>query len=65
MKKLFFVSLSALIFLSTFFAGTISTAAVKGPKILKFDTMVGVPTGLTGAQSQVHCAALTAVAFPG
>ena len=53
MKKLFFVSLSALMFLSTFFAGTVSTAAAKGPKILKFDTMVGVPAGLTGAQSQV------------
>jgi len=39
-------------FLSTFFAGSVVTAAAKGPKILKFDTMVGVPAGLTGAQSQ-------------
>jgi hypothetical protein len=53
MKKLFFVTLSALMVLSTFFAGTLSTAAAKGPKILKFDTMVGVPAGLTGALSQV------------
>src|SRR6188474_422534 len=53
MKKLFFVSLSALMFLSTFFAGTVSTATAKGPKILKFDTMVGVPAGLTGTLSQV------------
>jgi len=53
MKKLFFVTLSALMVLSTFFAGTVSTAAAKGPKILKFDTMVGVPAALTGAQSQV------------
>lgn len=52
MKKLFFVSLSALLLLSTFFAGAVSPAAAKGPKILKFDTMVGVPAGLTGAQSQ-------------
>ena len=52
MKKFFFVSLSALMFLSTFFAGSVVTAAAKGPKILKFDTMVGVPAGLTGAQSQ-------------
>ena len=53
MKKLFFVTLSALMILSTFFAGTVSTAAAKGPKILKFDTMVGIPAGLTGAQSLV------------
>jgi hypothetical protein len=53
MKKLFFVTLSALMVLSTFFAGTVSTAAAKGPKILKFDTMVGIPAGLTGAQSLV------------
>jgi hypothetical protein len=52
MKKFFFVSLSALLILSTFFAGSVSTAAAKGPKVLKFDTMVGVPAGLTGAQSQ-------------
>jgi hypothetical protein len=53
MKKFFFVTLSALMVLSIFFAGTVSTAAAKGPKILKFDTMVGVPAGLTGALSQV------------
>ena len=53
MKKLFFVSLSVLMFLSTFFAGSVVTVAAKGPKILKFDTMVGIPAGLTGTQSQV------------
>jgi hypothetical protein len=53
MKKLFFVTLSALMVLSTFFAGTASTAAAKEPKILEFDTMVGIPAGLTGAQSVV------------
>ena len=53
MKKLFFVTLAALTVLSTFLAGTVSTAGAKGPKILKFDTMVGVPAGLTGAQSQI------------
>jgi hypothetical protein len=51
MKKLFSVALSALLLVSTFFAGTVSIAGAKGPKILKFDTMIGVPTGLTGAQS--------------
>ena len=40
MKKLFFVTLAALMVLSTFFAGSVSTAEAKGPKILKFDTMV-------------------------
>jgi hypothetical protein len=52
MKKLFLVTLSALLLLSTFFAGSVSTATAKEPKILEFDTMVGVPAGLTGAQSQ-------------
>ena len=51
MKKLFFVTLSALMVLSTFFVGTVSTAAAKGPKILKFDTMVGIPLSLTGGNS--------------
>jgi hypothetical protein len=52
MKKLFLVTLSGLLLLSTFFAGSVSTATAKEPKILEFDTMVGVPAGLTGAQSQ-------------
>jgi hypothetical protein len=53
MKKLFFVTLAALMVLSTFFAGSVSTAEAKGPKILKFDTMVGIPPTLTGAQSLI------------
>jgi hypothetical protein len=53
MKKLFFVTLSALMVLSTFFAGSVSTAEAKGPKVLKFNTMIGVPDGLTGTKSQV------------
>ena len=52
MKRLFSVSLSAFLVLSTFFAGTVSSAGAKGPKILKFDTMVGVPAGLTRDLSQ-------------
>jgi hypothetical protein len=51
MKKLFLVSLS-MILLSVFFAGSASTATAQEPKILEFDTMVGVPSTLTGAQSQ-------------
>lgn len=50
MKKLFLV-MSALLLLSTFFAGSVSVATAKEPKILEFDTMVGVPSSLTGAQS--------------
>jgi hypothetical protein len=53
MKRLLSVSLSAFLLLSTFFIGSAIPAGAKGPKILKFDTMVGVPAGLTGAQSLV------------
>jgi hypothetical protein len=53
MKKVFLVTLSLTLFLSTFFGGSVSTAIAKGPKVLKFDSMVGVPAGLTGAQSQI------------
>ena len=53
MKKTFLVTLSAILLLSTLFAGSVSTATAKGPKILKIDAMVGVPAVLTGAQSQI------------
>lgn len=52
MKKFLLVTLSAIMFLSAFFAGSVSGATAKEPKILEFDTMVGVPAGLTGTQSQ-------------
>src|ERR671924_437778 len=52
MKKFLLATLSAIMFLSAFFAGSVSGATAKEPKILEFDTMVGVPAGLTGAQSQ-------------
>ena len=52
MKKVFLASLSVMLFLSTFFGGSVSSATAKGPKVLKFNSMVGVPAGLTGAQSQ-------------
>jgi hypothetical protein len=51
MKKLLFVTLT-LVLISAFFAGSASRATAKEPKILEFDTMVGVPAGLTGAASQ-------------
>ncbi|HJS20080.1 MAG TPA: hypothetical protein VJ785_15135 [Anaerolineales bacterium] len=52
MKKFTLVTLSVMLFLSVFFGGSVSTAIAKGPKVLKFNSMVGVPAGLTGAQSQ-------------
>lgn len=51
MKKLLLVTLSVML-VSAFFAGSTSRATAKELKILEFDTMVGVPAGLTGAQSQ-------------
>lgn len=51
MKKLLFVSLSVML-ISVFFAGSASKVTAKEPKILEFDTMIGVPSGLTGTASQ-------------
>jgi hypothetical protein len=51
MKKLVQVLLVTILLSTFFFGGSVSTASAKGPKILKFDTMVGVPAGLTGDQS--------------
>lgn len=51
MKKLLPVILSMILILSVFFASSASPAGAKGPKVLKFNSMVGVPSGLTGAQS--------------
>jgi hypothetical protein len=52
MKKVFLATLSAMLIVSTFFGASVSIANAKGPKVLKFNSMVGVPAGLTGAQSQ-------------
>jgi hypothetical protein len=53
MKKVFLATLSSMLVLSMFFGGAVLSAGAKGPKVLKFDSMVGVPAGLTGAQSQL------------
>ena len=53
MKKFFLAALSTMLVLSSFFGASVSIANAKGPKVLKFNSMVGVPAGLTGAQSQV------------
>src|SRR5512138_2064746 len=54
MKKLYPVILSALMFLGTFFAGSVSTVSAKEPKILEFDTMVGIPQAFTGTQNPIR-----------
>ncbi|SRR6266496_3637396 len=54
MKKAFLVTLSTLMFLSTFFAGSVSTVGAKEPKILEFDTMVGIPQAFTGSQNPIR-----------
>ncbi len=64
MKKLFSITLSTLLLVSTFFAGTVSTAGAKGPKVLKFNTMVGVPAGLTGTQSQIPLRGISGGGLP-
>ena len=52
MKKFSLITLSVMMFLSAFFAGSATPATAKEPKILDFDTMFGVPSTLTGVQSQ-------------
>lgn len=52
MRKLLLVTLSVIMFVSAFFAGSASSATAKEPKLMEFDTMVGVPAGLTATQSQ-------------
>lgn len=51
MKKFSLVFLSAILFVSAFFGGSVSGASAKGPKVLSFDSMVGVTDGLTGDKS--------------
>ncbi|RPI94946.1 MAG: hypothetical protein EHM40_00115 [Chloroflexi bacterium] len=54
MKRLLFVTLSAMLFLSAFFAGSVSTASARETKILEFDTMVGLPQAFTGTQNPIR-----------
>ena len=64
MKRLLRVSLSVVLFLGIFFGGSVVNATAKGPKVLKFDSMVGVPAGLTGAQSQVPLRGISGGGLP-
>jgi hypothetical protein len=54
MKKLLLVSLSAMLFLSAFFASSVSTANADESKILQFNTMVGVPRPYTGTTNAIR-----------
>ncbi len=54
MKKALPIVLSAILFLGVFLAGSVSTASAKEPKILEFDTMVGIPQALTGTQNPIR-----------
>jgi len=54
MKKFSLVFLSAILFVSAFFAGSASPAAAKEAKILEFDTMVGVPRPYTGSANAIR-----------
>lgn len=47
MKKFSLALLSVLLFVSAFFAGSTTSVTAKEPKILEFDTMVGIPAALT------------------
>ncbi len=52
MKRLSALTLAVVLMLSTALARSVPTATARELKILEFDTMVGVPSGLTGTQSQ-------------
>ena len=53
MKKILLVTLCVML-LSAFFGGAASSATAKDSKILEFDTMVGVPDGMTGTKSPLR-----------
>jgi len=53
MKRFSLAAVSVMLFLSTFFGASVMNAVAKGPKVLKFNSMVGIPSGLTSTQSQV------------
>lgn len=63
MKKLVLVTVS-LILVSIFFAGSASPATAREPNILEFDTMVGVPSTLTGTQASAAFRGVNAGGLP-
>ncbi len=63
MKKLLFVTLSVMLF-GALFVSTASPATAKEPKLLEFDTMVGVPSTLTGTQASAAFRGINAGGLP-
>jgi hypothetical protein len=64
MKKFSLMFLSAILFVSAFFAGSATSASAREFKVLNFDTMVGVPAGLTGTQSQIPLRGISGGGIP-
>jgi hypothetical protein len=55
MKKFTYVAfVAALVFGAVLVAGSFSRATAKEPKILEFDTMVGIPQAFTGTQKPIR-----------
>jgi hypothetical protein len=54
MKKFLLVSLSVVMFLSIFFAGSVSNATADESKVLQFNTMIGVPKPYIGGTNQIR-----------
>jgi hypothetical protein len=64
MKKFMQVVLATMLLSSLFFAGSTSNATAQELKILEFDTMIGVPAGLTGTQSQAPLRGISGGGIP-
>src|SRR5215831_7053000 len=64
MKKLSQIGLALILISAFFFGGSVSGAEAKGPKILQFDSMVGIPQGLTGALSQAPLRGISGGGLP-
>src|SRR5690242_18230771 len=64
MKRPSQIVLAMILVSAFFFGGSVPGAAAKGPKILQFDTMVGVPPGLTGTQSQAQLRGISGGGLP-
>ena len=52
--KMFNLLAAALLLGGLVFGAVLTPAAAREPKILEFDTMVGIPQGLTGVQSPIR-----------
>lgn len=63
MNKILLVTLSVMLF-SALFAGSATRATAKEPKILEFDTMLGVPSTLTGGQATAAFRGIPAGGLP-